>query len=318
MSILNEYSTWMDVMRFAASQGDRDWVYIITGKPGPTGKTFLCNKLKYNGYNAYEISEDTGRSVKYFGDVNTFNINYEKKQVVIVLNKPIYKHGSTPWNGRKETGPAWDGFRAGVEEAERDIHGGFTKPITVNHNKIKDIHNEWIKKNPHTDISTLYPETHFVLPRSFGKVAFTKAWMNAVYGTPIYSIKNVIFNDPATIVFWTDGTKIVVKTQEGEIFDPEKGLAMAISKKALGNNREYYHTFLHWLKKYAKDNYATNELYHDAIRKLSKNVYKMDHIHSKGHDSVQLAYDILVKCRDHNVNFDIDDIIGYLGEALED
>lgn len=47
-----------------------------------------------------------------------------------------------------------------------------------------------------------------------------------------YPIKNVIFNPPATIVFWKDGTKTVVKAQ-GETFDPEKGLAMAISRHYL-------------------------------------------------------------------------------------
>lgn len=43
----------------------------------------------------------------------------------------------------------------------------------------------------------------------------------------------VIFNDPATIVFWNDGTKTVVKCQD-EPFDSEKGLAMAITKKTMG------------------------------------------------------------------------------------
>lgn len=62
-------------------------------------------------------------------------------------------------------------------------------------------------------------------------------------------IKNVIFNDPATIVFWEDGTKTVVQTREDDNFDPEKGLAMAISKKMLGNKYEYYNVFKHWLKK---------------------------------------------------------------------
>lgn len=46
-------------------------------------------------------------------------------------------------------------------------------------------------------------------------------------------IKKVIFNDPATIVFWKDGTKTIVKCQEGAAFDPEKGLAMAISRHYL-------------------------------------------------------------------------------------
>ena len=62
------------------------------------------------------------------------------------------------------------------------------------------------------------------------------------------SIKNVIFNDPATIVFWTDGTKTVVKA-ENEPFDPEKGLAMAIAKKSLGNKGDYYNEFKKWLPK---------------------------------------------------------------------
>ena len=39
-----------------------------------------------------------------------------------------------------------------------------------------------------------------------------------------YYITNVIFNDPATIVFWSDGTKTVVKCCEDDIFDEEKEL----------------------------------------------------------------------------------------------
>ena len=63
----------------------------------------------------------------------------------------------------------------------------------------------------------------------------------------IPAIKNVIFNEPATIVFWEDGSKTVVKCQDGDIYDPEKGLAMAISKKALGNQGNYCNEFKKWL-----------------------------------------------------------------------
>ena len=62
----------------------------------------------------------------------------------------------------------------------------------------------------------------------------------------LYGIKKVIFNDPATIVFWDDGSKTVVKAHD-EMFDPEKGLAMAISKKLLGNKGNYYNEFKKWL-----------------------------------------------------------------------
>ena len=47
-------------------------------------------------------------------------------------------------------------------------------------------------------------------------------------------IVRVIFNEPATIVFWSDNTKTVVKCMEGELFDEEKGIAMAFMKKLYG------------------------------------------------------------------------------------
>lgn len=66
-------------------------------------------------------------------------------------------------------------------------------------------------------------------------------------------IKSVIFNNPAVIVMWKDGSKTIVKATNEE-FDPEKGLAMAISKKVLGNDYEYYNVFKKYLKKYEKEN----------------------------------------------------------------
>lgn len=48
--------------------------------------------------------------------------------------------------------------------------------------------------------------------------------------TPSNPIKQVIFNGPATIVYWKDGCKTVVKCQEGAVNDPEKGLAMAVAR----------------------------------------------------------------------------------------
>ena len=65
----------------------------------------------------------------------------------------------------------------------------------------------------------------------------------------LFTIKNIIFNPPAVIVLWDDGSKTVVKSSGDDIFDPEKGLAMAISKKALGNQGNYYNTFKKYLPK---------------------------------------------------------------------
>ena len=60
-------------------------------------------------------------------------------------------------------------------------------------------------------------------------------------------IKNVIFNDPATIVFWADGDKTVVKCQPGDTFSKELGLAMAICKKVYGNKGNYNEVFKKWV-----------------------------------------------------------------------
>ena len=60
-----------------------------------------------------------------------------------------------------------------------------------------------------------------------------------------FAIKNVIYNDPATIVYWEDGTKTVVKANN-EKFDKEKGLAMCFAKKAMGNKGNYFEAFKKW------------------------------------------------------------------------
>lgn len=73
---------------------------------------------------------------------------------------------------------------------------------------------------------------------------YKKAVQNLTY---IPKIKDVIYNDPATIVFWEDGTKTVVKCEFSKRFDLEKGLAMAFSKKMFGNKGNYYNVFKKWL-----------------------------------------------------------------------
>jgi hypothetical protein len=60
-------------------------------------------------------------------------------------------------------------------------------------------------------------------------------------------IKKVIFNDPATIVLWKDGTKTVVKCQKGDTYDKEKGFYMCVAKKALGNRGNFNNEFKKWL-----------------------------------------------------------------------
>lgn len=64
---------------------------------------------------------------------------------------------------------------------------------------------------------------------------------------PKEAITKVIFNDPATIVFWSSGDKTVVKCCENDVYDPEKGLAMAICKYIFGNGNYFHRVFKDWL-----------------------------------------------------------------------
>jgi len=67
---------------------------------------------------------------------------------------------------------------------------------------------------------------------------------------PLYNfrIKNIIRNDKATIIFWKDGTKTVVKLQNNDTYDKETALVWAIAKKALGNKYDYYDVIKKWCK----------------------------------------------------------------------
>ena len=51
--------------------------------------------------------------------------------------------------------------------------------------------------------------------------------------------EDIIINPPATIVKWDDGTKTVVKCQNGDVYDDEKGIALCFMKKMF-DNKSYY------------------------------------------------------------------------------
>lgn len=56
---------------------------------------------------------------------------------------------------------------------------------------------------------------------------------NNLYNT--FEVKDIKVNGSATIVFWADGTKTVVKCDSEDLYDSEKAVAMCFMKKALGS-----------------------------------------------------------------------------------
>lgn len=61
------------------------------------------------------------------------------------------------------------------------------------------------------------------------------------------NIKNVYFNNPVTVVLWDDGTKTLVRCQDGDTYSRETGLALCVAKKAMGNNGKFNDIFHKWI-----------------------------------------------------------------------
>ena len=86
-------------------------------------------------------------------------------------------------------------------------------------------------------------------------------------------IKNVKFNGPATIVFWADGTKTVVKCQDGDDYSKEVGLAMCIVKKVFGNTSKYNDIFKKWCPSYESETDADDYL-SEAYKQFKNHILK--------------------------------------------
>ena len=86
-------------------------------------------------------------------------------------------------------------------------------------------------------------------------------------------IKSVKFDGPATIVFWADGTKTVVKCQDGDDYSKEVGLAMCIVKKVFGNTSKYNDIFKKWCPSYESETDADDCL-SEAYKQFRNHVLK--------------------------------------------
>lgn len=109
---------------------------------------------------------------------------------------------------------------------------------------LRDRQGDWRIRKPEASVLDSMRYMHWV-DRVMEEAAKKKEETNMTAA----SIKNVIFNPPATIVFWTDGSKTVVKCNAKDEFDPEKGLAMAIAKRCANNSDDFYKEIKKWVEK---------------------------------------------------------------------
>ena len=124
-----------------------------------------------------------------------------------------------------------------IETVEKNMHDGLTRVIL------------------HTGHELTFLQGDLIADRG-GNLSIRYGGLNAgkksASAANTAAIKDVIFAPPATIIYWSDGSKTVVKCSEKDVFDPEKGLAMAIAKRCGGNKGSYYKEIQNWVEKSGK------------------------------------------------------------------
>jgi hypothetical protein len=138
------------------------------------------------------------------------------------------------WDANKDLKIYWDTFKKEMEESEMALVG----------NKIEQI----VTDEVHDKV--------FANARGGGKTWATEQFMTkqlsvddiiAKWGND-KPYKKVIYNPPATIVIWNDDTKTIVKTTDGEKFDPERGFLQAYYEKHNGITKTQGNKILHELR----------------------------------------------------------------------
>lgn len=77
------------IVEHKADEALEDYVYIILGRAGATGKTWIRDGLQLHGLRAIEITENVYNLVDYADDRNHFIIDDLNEYVIIVLNNYI-------------------------------------------------------------------------------------------------------------------------------------------------------------------------------------------------------------------------------------
>ena len=79
-------------------------------------------------------------------------------------------------------------------------------------------------------------------------------------------MERAIFNPPATIVFWEDGDKTVVKCDERDAYDAKYGLILCWMKKLLGGKSRALNDALHVIQDAVREQ-KTDEFDEDTVAK---------------------------------------------------
>lgn len=117
-----------------------------------------------------------------------------------------------------------------MEQAKRELVWETTKEIALNTDYI-------FRLDTHTSTDPFLDEIVFdaqCKAEEVNEIPIFNRSIIAPKQTYLPEPKTVIFHPPATIVYWEDGEKTIVKCMEGDEFNPEVGLAMCLAKYIFG------------------------------------------------------------------------------------
>ena len=90
--------------------------------------------------------------------------------------------------------------------------------------------------------------------------------------TCLYTIRieKVIYNNPVTVVIWSDGTKTISKCSPEDVYSPETGVALCMLKRFFGNNK-IRDLFNDWVPKEFKNTEPTIVNVKDMLKQRKEN-----------------------------------------------
>lgn len=96
-------------------------------------------------------------------------------------------------------------------------------------------------------------------------------------------IKDVIYNPPATIVLWEDGTKTVSKCDKEDKFDKLTGFSLCVAKHYAGNNH-----MREWMEKWVYNTPDTGSVYKQKYeKKLDERKETFDELLKEANDTIE-------------------------------
>lgn len=187
----------------------------------------ISKKFYYTGPSKMQIHEDIQNMIDTA--ITLFGKTEAEEECIFIISESLFRLlKSKPYYYElpiSENPNTLFGFKYCINECNSSIFDVYRIEMTI--------------RNPDLNSWSMYKK--YVYSRD-GSTSIPR--INARFGFK-YCIVKVIFNNPATIVMWSDGSKTVVKCCDGDIFDPEKGLAMAVMKKVYGD--DFHRTIKKWI-----------------------------------------------------------------------